>query len=671
MQELVISILLTVVIIMAAALLIFVGSRKDGMTKKQRVMMVRILISAGILLALQFISAEMFDTACGYLFPSAGRWLRFACYLINYLIIGYDILKKAAKGIKNRQVFDESFLMAVATIGAMALAIYENGEYLEAIAVMLFYQIGEWFQGYAVGKSRRNISNLMDIRPDYANVEKNGKLEQVDPDEVGIGSVIVVQPGEKVPIDGNVVEGASSLNTSALTGESLPREAKVGDEVISGCISMTGVLKIQTTKEFGESTVSKILDLVENASSRKSKSEDFISKFARIYTPAVCYAALALAFLPPVVRMLFMGLSADWGVWIYRALTFLVISCPCALVISIPLSFFAGIGGASKEGVLVKGSNYLEILSQTRYVVFDKTGTMTKGVFEVNGIHHSTIENEKLLEYAAFAESASSHPISKSLQRAYGKEIDRSRVSDIQEISGNGVTAKVDGMEVAAGNDKLMKHLNIPYQDCHQTGTIIHMAINGKYAGHIVISDIIKPHSRAAIAELKKAGVERCVMLTGDAKKVANQVASSLGIDKVYSELLPADKVEKVEELLRVKPGKAKLAFVGDGINDAPVLSRADIGIAMGAMGSDAAIEAADIVLMDDDPIKIAKAIKISRKCLRIVYQNITMALVVKFACLALGAVGIANMYLAIFADVGVMILAVLNAIRCLFVKKL
>ena len=671
MQELVISILLIVVIIMAAVLLIFVGSRKDGMTRKQRVMMVRILISAGILLALQFISAEMFDTVDVYLFPSAGRWLRFGCYLVDYLIIGYDILKKAAKGIKNRQVFDESFLMAVATIGAMALAIYENGEYLEAIAVMLFYQIGEWFQGYAVGKSRRNISNLMDIRPDYANVERNGKLEQVDPDEVGIGSVIVVQPGEKVPIDGMIVEGSSSLNTSALTGESLPREAKAGDEVISGCISMTGVLKIQTTKEFGESTVSKILDLVENASSRKSKSEDFISKFAKIYTPAVCYAALALAFLPPVVRMLFMGVSADWGVWIYRALTFLVISCPCALVISIPLSFFAGIGGASKEGVLVKGSNYLEILSQTKYVVFDKTGTMTKGVFEVNGIHHSTIENEKLLEYAALAESASSHPISKSLQRAYGKEIDRTRVSDIQEISGNGVTAKVDGMEVAAGNDKLMKHLNIPYQDCHQTGTIIHMAVGGKYAGHIVISDIIKPHSKAAIAELKKAGVDKCVMLTGDAKKVADQVASSLGIDEVYGELLPADKVDKVEELLRVKLGRAKLAFVGDGINDAPVLSRADIGIAMGAMGSDAAIEAADIVLMDDDPIKIAKAIKISRKCLRIVYQNIVMALVVKFACLALGAVGIANMYLAIFADVGVMILAVLNAIRCLFVKKL
>lgn len=671
MQELVISILLTVVIIMAAVLLIFVGSRKDGMTKKQRVMMIRILISAGILLALQFVSAEMFDKADSYLFPSAGRWIRFACYLINYFIIGYDILRKAAKGIRNRQVFDESFLMAVATIGAMALAIYENGDYLEAIAVMLFYQIGEWFQGYAVGKSRRNISNLMDIRPDYANVERNGKLEQVDPDEVGIGSVIVVQPGEKVPIDGMIVEGASSLNTSALTGESLPREAKVGDEVISGCISMTGVLKIQTTKEFGESTVSKILDLVENASSRKSKSEDFISKFAKVYTPAVCYSALALALLPPVVRMLFMGLSADWGVWIYRALTFLVISCPCALVISIPLSFFAGIGGASKEGVLVKGSNYLEILSQTKYVVFDKTGTMTKGVFEVNGIHHSTIDNEKLLEYAALAESASSHPISKSLQRAYGKEIDRTRVADIQEISGNGVTAKVDGVKVAAGNDKLMKHLNIPYQDCHQTGTIIHMAINGKYAGHIVISDIIKPHSKDAIAELKKAGVDKTVMLTGDAKKVANQVAASLGIDEVYSELLPADKVEKVEELLRVKLGKAKLAFVGDGINDAPVLSRADIGIAMGAMGSDAAIEAADIVLMDDDPIKIAKAIKISRKCLRIVYQNISMALVVKFACLALGAVGIANMYLAIFADVGVMILAVLNAIRCLFVKKL
>ena len=671
MQELIINILLGVVILTAAGLLIFIGSRKGGMTKKQRTMMIRIFISASVLLGLQFVSAEIFDTLDGYLFPSAGRWIRFACYLIDYFIIGYDILKKAAKGIKNRQVFDENFLMAVATVGAMALAIYENGEYLEAIAVMLFYQIGEWFQGYAVGKSRRNISNLMDIRPDYANIERNGKLEQVDPDEVGIGSVIVVQPGEKVPIDGIIVEGNSSLNTSALTGESLPREAKVGDEVISGCISMTGVLKIQTTKEFGESTVSKILDLVENASSRKSKSEDFISKFAKVYTPAVCYSALALAILPPLVRMLFMGLAADWGVWIYRALTFLVISCPCALVISIPLSFFAGIGGASQQGVLVKGSNYLEILSKTKVVVFDKTGTLTQGVFEVNGIHHNEMENAQLIEYAALAESASSHPISKSLQRAYGKEPDRTRVSDIQEISGNGVIAKVDGIEVAAGNDKLMKHLNIPYHDCHQTGTIIHMAINGAYAGHIVISDIVKPHSQAAIASLKASGVEKTVMLTGDAKKVANQVASSLGIDEVYSELLPAGKVEKVEELLRMKLGKAKLAFVGDGINDAPVLSRADIGIAMGAMGSDAAIEAADIVLMDDDPMKISKAIRISRRCLRIVYQNIVLALVVKFACLALGAIGIANMYLAIFADVGVMILAVLNAIRCLFVKKL
>ncbi len=671
MQELIINILLGVVILTAAGLLIFIGSRKGGMTKKQRTMMIRILISASALLGLQFVSAEMFDTLDVYLFPSAGRWIRFACYLIDYFIIGYDILKKAAKGIKNRQVFDENFLMAVATIGAMALAVYENGEYLEAIAVMLFYQIGEWFQGYAVGKSRRNISNLMDIRPDYANVERDGKLEQVDPDEVGIGSVIVVQPGEKVPIDGIIVEGNSSLNTSALTGESLPREAKVGDEVISGCISMTGVLKIQTTKEFGESTVSKILDLVENASSRKSKSEDFISKFAKVYTPAVCYSALALAILPPLVRMLFMGLAADWGVWIYRALTFLVISCPCALVISIPLSFFAGIGGASQQGVLVKGSNYLEILSKTKVVVFDKTGTLTQGVFEVNGIHHNELENAQLIEYAALAESASSHPISKSLQRAYGKEPDRTRVSDIREISGNGVIAKVDGIEIAAGNDKLMKHLNIPYIDCHQTGTIIHMAIKGAYAGHIVISDIVKPHSQAAIASLKSSGVEKTVMLTGDAKKVANQVANSLGIDEVYSELLPAGKVEKVEELLRMKLGKAKLAFVGDGINDAPVLSRADIGIAMGAMGSDAAIEAADIVLMDDDPMKISKAIRISRKCLRIVYQNIVLALVVKFACLILGAFGIANMYLAIFADVGVMILAVLNAIRCLFVKKL
>ncbi len=671
MQELIINVLLIIVIITAAALLIFVGSRKDGMNRKQKKMMFRILIAAAILLGLQFLNAEMFDRIDHYLFPSAGRFIRFACYLIDYFVIGYDILNKALKGIRNRRVFDENFLMAVATVGAMALAIYENGEYLEAIAVMLFYQIGEWFQGYAVGKSRRNISNLMDIRPDYANVESDGGLEQVDPDEVEIGSMIVVQPGEKVPIDGIIVEGNSSLNTSALTGESLPREAKTGDEVISGCISMTGVLKIQTTKEFGESTVSKILDLVENASSRKSKSEDFISKFAKIYTPAVCYSALALALLPPVIRMFLMGLSSDWGVWIYRALTFLVISCPCALVISIPLSFFAGIGGASQEGVLVKGSNYLEILSKTKYVVFDKTGTLTKGVFEVSAIHHSPIENEKLLEYAALAESASSHPISRSLQRAYGKEIDRTRVTDIQEISGNGVTAKVDGVPVAAGNDKLMKLLNISYHDCHQTGTIIHMAVNGEYAGHIVISDVVKPHSKEAIAALKKAGVDKTVMLTGDARKVAEQVAVSLGIDEVYSELLPADKVEKVEELLKGKPDKAKLAFVGDGINDAPVLSRADIGVAMGAMGSDAAIEAADIVLMDDDPMKIAKAIKISRKCLRIVYQNIVFALVVKFACLGLGAVGIANMYLAIFADVGVMVLAVLNAIRCLFVKKL
>ncbi|HCT90604.1 MAG TPA: cadmium-translocating P-type ATPase [Lachnospiraceae bacterium] len=671
MQELIITILLSAVVLAAAVLLLFVGRRQNGMTKKQRIMMTRILIAATVLLCLQFFSAEMFDRLDGYTFPSAGRLLRFVCYFADYLVIGYDILKKAAKGIRNRRVFDENFLMAVATVGALALAIYENGEYLEAIAVMLFYQIGEWFQGYAVGKSRRNISDLMDIRPDYANVERDGKLEQVDPDEVEVGSVIVVQPGEKVPIDGIIVEGASSLNTSALTGESLPREAKTGDEIISGCISMTGVLKVRTTKEFGESTVSRILDLVENASSRKSRSENFISKFARVYTPAVCYSALALAVLPPVVRMAFLGLAAEWGVWIYRALTFLVISCPCALVISIPLSFFAGIGGASQEGILVKGSNYLESLSQTKYVVFDKTGTLTQGVFEVNGIHHAAMDQEKLLEYAALAESASSHPISKSLQRAYGKALDRSRVTDIQEISGNGVTAKVDGIPVAAGNDKLMRHLDLSCRDCHQTGTIIHVAVDGAYAGHIVISDVVKPHAKEAVAALKKAGVEKTIMLTGDAGKVAKQVAAFLGIDEVYSELLPADKVAKVEELLRRKPEKAKLAFVGDGINDAPVLSRADIGIAMGAMGSDAAIEAADLVLMDDDPLKIKKAIRISRKCMGIVYQNIVFALAVKFACLALGAVGIANMYLAIFADVGVMVLAVLNAIRCLFVKKL
>ncbi len=671
MQGLVIIVLLAAVVLTAGFLLLFLGGRRGDMSGKQRKMMSRIFLSALILLGLELASAESFDLFDGLLFQGAGRGLRFVCYLADYLIIGYDILKKAAKGIKNGRVFDENFLMAAATIGAMALAIYENGEYLEAIAVMLFYQIGEWFQGYAVGKSRRNISALMDIRPDYANIEKNGRLERVDPDEVEAGSVIVVQPGEKVPIDGVILEGNSSLNTSALTGESLPREAGAGDEVISGCICMSGVLKIRTTKEFGESTVSKILDLVENASSRKSRSEDFISKFAKIYTPAVCYGALALAILPPLVRMLFMGLGAQWNVWIYRALTFLVISCPCALVISIPLSFFAGIGGASQQGILIKGSNYLELLSKTRTVVFDKTGTLTQGVFEVNGIHHNEIGDAKLIEYAALAESASSHPVGRSLLRAYGREPDRSRVSDIREISGNGVTAKVDGIEIAAGNDKLMKHLGIPYVDCHTAGTIVHMAVNGAYAGHIVISDIIKPHSKAAVSALKSSGVAKTVMLTGDSQKAAEQAAFALGIDEVYSELLPADKVEKVEALLGRKPEKDKLAFVGDGINDAPVLSRADIGIAMGAMGSDAAIEAADIVLMDDDPMKISKAIRISRKCLRIVYENIVLALAVKFVCLALGAVGIANMYLAIFADVGVMILAVLNAIRCLFVKKL
>ena len=628
------------------------------MSKKQKKMLVRIIAAAVLLIVLNFI-------------PATGI-VRFILYLVPYLVIGYDILLKALKGIKNRQVFDENFLMAVATVGAIALALYDrSGDYTEAVAVMLFYQVGEWFQSYAVGKSRRNISELMDIRPDYANVERDGRLEKVDPDEVEIGSVIVVQPGEKVPIDGIIIEGSSSLNTSALTGESLPRDARAGDEIISGCINMTGVLKIRTTKEFGESTVSRILDLVENASSRKSKSEDFISKFARVYTPAVCYAALALAFLPPLVRMFALGLPADWGTWIYRALTFLVISCPCALVISIPLSFFAGIGGASNAGVLVKGSNYLETLSQTKIVVFDKTGTLTQGVFEVNGIHHNKLEDEKLIEYAALAESASSHPISRSLQKAYGKEIDRSRVTDIKEISGGGVIARVDGAEVAAGNDKLMNQLGVPYINCHSVGTIIHMAVNGTYAGHIVISDVVKPHSKEAVQALKAAGVRQTVMLTGDARKVADQVASELGLDSVYSELLPEDKVNKVEELLKSKPENAKLAFVGDGINDAPVLGRADIGIAMGAMGSDAAIEAADVVLMDDDPLKIAKAIRISRKCLRIVYQNIIFAIGIKLICLVLGAMGIANMWLAIFADVGVMIIAVLNAIRALFVKKL
>ncbi|MDO5521003.1 MAG: heavy metal translocating P-type ATPase [bacterium] len=626
------------------------------MNKKQKKMLFRIIISAIMLIAFYFIPAH--------------AAVRAVMYLVPYLIIGYDILIKAFKGIKNRQPFDESLLMAIATIGAIALAVYENGDYLEAIAVMLFYQIGEWFQSYAVGKSRRNISDLMDIRPDYANIDRNGKLEQVDPDEVELGTIIVVRPGEKVPIDGIIVSGNSTLNTSALTGESLPREAAVGNEIISGCINMTGVLKIKTTKEFGESTVSKILDLVENASSRKSKSEDFITRFARIYTPAVVYSAIALAVLPPLVRMFGMGMAAEWGTWMYRALTFLVISCPCALVISIPLSFFAGIGGASKAGILVKGSNYLEILSKTKYVVFDKTGTLTQGVFEVNGIHHNIIEEKKLLEYAALTESASSHPISRSIQKAYGKELDVSRVSDIQEISGNGIIAKVDGMEVAAGNSKLMKKLGIRCKECHKVGTIIHMAIDGEYAGHIVISDVEKAHSKQAIQELKRAGVKKTVMLTGDAKKVADQVAGSLGLDEVYSELLPAGKVEQVEKLLSEKPEKAKLAFVGDGINDAPVLSRADIGIAMGAMGSDAAIEAADIVLMDDDPVKISKAIKISKKCLTIVYENIWFAIGIKLICLVLGAVGIANMWLAIFADVGVMILAVLNAIRCLFVGK-
>ena len=627
------------------------------MNKKQKKMLVRIIIS--LILVVVFSGLPIDEH------QNFGTYLRFGLFMIPYLIIGHDILKKALKGIRNKQVFDENFLMAVATIGAILL-----GDYTEGTAVMLFYQIGELFQSYAVGKSRRNISELMDIRPDYANVEQDGKLEQVDPDEVEIGTIIVVQPGEKVPIDGVITEGTSTLNTSALTGESLPRNAKVGDEVISGCINMTGLLKIRTTKEFGESTVSKILELVENSSSRKSKSENFISKFAKYYTPAVCYGALALAIIPPIV-LLIMGKPAMWGDWIYRALTFLVISCPCALVISIPLSFFAGIGGASNQGVLVKGSNYLETLAQTKYVVFDKTGTMTQGVFEVSGIHHNEMADEKLIEYAALAECSSSHPISKSLQKAYGKPIDRNRVTDIEEISGNGVIAKVDGVSIAAGNAKLMKRLGISYQECHHMGTVVHMTVDGKYAGHILISDIVKPHAKEAIAELKKAGITKTVMLTGDSKRVADQVAADLGIQEVYSELLPADKVSKVEELLSKKTEKEKLAFVGDGINDAPVLSRADIGIAMGALGSDAAIEAADIVLMDDDPLKISKAIKIARKCIRIVYENIYFAIGIKVLCLILGALGIANMWVAIFADVGVMIIAVLNAIRALFVKKL
>lgn len=627
------------------------------MNKKQKKMLVRIIIAAALMIILHFV-------------PVKGV-IRFLLYLIPYFVIGYDILRKAFKGIMNHQVFDENFLMAVATVGAIIVALSENGDYTEAIAVMLFYQIGELFQSYAVGKSRRNISELMDIRPDYANVEVDGKLEQADPDEVEIGSVIVVKPGEKVPIDGIIIDGSSTLNTSALTGESVPRDAKCGDEIISGCINLSGVLKIRTTKEFGESTVSKILDLVENSSSKKSKSENFISKFAKYYTPAVCYSALALAILPPVVRMLFMSASPEWATWIYRALTFLVISCPCALVISIPLSFFAGIGGASREGVLVKGSNYLETLSQTKYVVFDKTGTMTEGVFEVTGVYENTMDKEKVLEYAALAESFSSHPISKSLKKAYGREIDQTRVSDVEEISGHGIIAKVDGIDVAAGNYKLMKKLRLSYADSDKVGAIVHVAVNGKYEGYILISDRIKATAKEAIHALKKAGIERTIMLTGDSKTVADSVAKELGIDEVYSELLPSDKVAKVEELLAKKSRKSKLAFVGDGINDAPVLSRADIGIAMGAMGSDAAIEAADIVLMDDDPVKISKAIKISRKCLRIVYENTYFAIGIKLICLLLGAVGIANMWLAIFADVGVMVIAVLNAIRALFVHKL
>ena len=626
------------------------------MTKKQKKMLLRIIIAAVMLAALYFL-------------PVTG-WLRLGLYLVTYLVIGYDILKKAGQGIANGRVFDENFLMAVATVGAFALAIYEkSGDYNEAIAVMLFYQVGELFQSYAVGKSRKNISALMDIRPDYANIEQDGKLVQVDPDEVAVGTVIVVQPGEKAPIDGVVVEGSSTLNTSALTGESLPRDVHEGDEIISGCINMTGVLKIRTTKAFGESTVSKILELVENSSSRKSRSEDFIAKFARIYTPVVCYSALALAVLPPVIRLVG-GMDGQWEQWIYRALTFLVTSCPCALVVSIPLSFFAGIGGASHEGILIKGSNYLETLSQVRTVVFDKTGTLTRGVFEVTAVHHSDMDEQKLLEYAALAECASSHPISKSLQRAYGKAIDRSRVTDIQELSGHGVTAVVDGHPVAAGNSKLMEQLGVPYHDCHSVGTIIHMAVDGQYAGHIVISDVVKPHAKEAVEALHKAGVEKTVMLTGDAKKVAEAVAAELGVDEVHSELLPGDKVDKVESLLAQQSGKAKLAFVGDGVNDAPVLGRADIGIAMGAMGSDAAIEAADIVLMDDEPLQIAKAIRISRKCIGIVYENIVFALAVKFACLVLVAIGLADMWAAIFADVGVMVLAVLNAIRALRVKK-
>lgn len=669
MQEMIVNGLLLAVTAMAVYVL-FIGKVKNNLNKKQRTMMQRILLSSALLLLWNLFTPQVFDSIDGIVTYGAGRWVRLLCYLAVYYIIGHDILQKALKGITNKRVFDENFLMAIATIGALSIAIYENGDYLEAVAVMLFYQIGEWFQGHAVAQSRRDISSLMDIRPDYANIETAGQLEQVDPDEVEIGTVIVVQPGERVPIDGVVVEGSSSLNTSALTGESLPREVIAGDDVYSGSICLTGVLKLKTTKMFEESTASRILELVENASSRKSKSEDFISRFAKVYTPIVCYAALALALVPPVLRMAMWGLAPEWDIWIYRALTFLIISCPCALVISIPLSFFAGLGGASREGILIKGSNFLEALSKVKRVVFDKTGTLTMGSFEVSSVHNGTISDEAIMEYAALAESASSHPISRSLMRAFGKHIDRSRVTDIKEISGQGITALVDGIRVAAGNDKLMAALGISYKECSHPGTIVHIALNGDYAGHIVIADTIKPGARGAIIALKALGSEQNVMLTGDASKVAEAVAAELGIEEYYSQLLPGDKVEKLEAIIAESKGNGTVAFAGDGINDAPVLSRADIGIAMGAMGSDAAIEAADVVLMDDDPKKIPQAINIARKCMRIVYQNIVMAISVKLICLALGALGLANMYMAIFADVGVMVIAVLNAMRCMIAPK-
>ncbi len=669
MQEIIVNGLLLAVTAMAVYVL-FIGKVKNNLNKKQRTMMQRILLSSALLLLWNLFTPQVFDSIDRIVTYGAGRWVRLLCYLAVYYIIGHDILQKALKGITNKRVFDENFLMAIATIGALSIAIYENGDYLEAVAVMLFYQIGEWFQGHAVAQSRRDISSLMDIRPDYANIETTGQLEQVDPDNVKIGTVIVVQPGERVPIDGVVVEGSSSLNTSALTGESLPREVIAGDDVYSGSICLTGVLKLKTTKMFEESTASRILELVENASSLKSKSEDFISRFAKVYTPIVCYAALALALVPPVLRMAMWGLAPEWDIWIYRALTFLIISCPCALVISIPLSFFAGLGGASREGILIKGSNFLEALSKVKRVVFDKTGTLTMGSFEVSSVHHGTISDEAIMEYAALAESASSHPISRSLMRAFGKHIDRSRVTDIKEISGQGITALVDGIRVAAGNDKLMAALGSSYKECSHPGTIVHIALNGDYAGHIVIADTIKPGAREAIIALKALGSEQNVMLTGDASNVAEAVAAELGIEEYYSQLLPGDKVEKLEAIIAESKGNGTVAFAGDGINDAPVLSRADIGIAMGAMGSDAAIEAADVVLMDDDPKKIPQAINIARKCMRIVYQNIVMAISVKLICLALGALGLANMYMAIFADVGVMVIAVLNAMRCMIAPK-